>query len=226
VRRAAFAAAIASLWCAGVSAQEAPTYRPRQIVLSGGLVLTGRQDVGDRTITIQRNATGTPAPFTLLRAESKLASAAGVEGRVAFALTRNLAIEGGGTYATPQLRVTVSQDPELPGEAVASEQVQHFTVDVSVVYQLPVSLGRRARPYVIGGGGYLRQLHEGRLLVDTGYSIHLGGGVHYWLRVPRSGRRSFGLRGEARYVRRDSGLDFEDRARGLGAVSGLGVLGF
>jgi hypothetical protein len=207
------------------AAQQAAAFAPRQFVLSGGGSITDGYPLGDRTITIPRNSPGAATPFTMLRAESQLARFAGVEGRIGFVVNRSFALEVGGAYAKPELAVTISEDPELAGGAVASERVDQFVIDVSGIYHWPVSLGRRARPYAIGGGGYLRQLHEGRLLVETGRTFHVGGGLHYWLRgVPRG--RALGVRAEARYMRRTGGVDFEDRARGTTSVSALAFVAF
>jgi hypothetical protein len=200
---------------------QTPGFRPKRLVIAGGVSLAGSYPVGDTTASLRRNAVGTPPTFTLLRAESELERAVGVDGRLSFAFTRALAIEASVGYATPQLGVTVSQDSEAASGAFVSERVSQYNVDVGVLYQLPIDLGRRMRTYVLGGGGYLRQLHEGRLLVETGSTIHLGGGVQYWLRGHEGRRRALGIRGEARYVRRSGGIEYEDAARGFPAVSVL-----
>jgi hypothetical protein len=219
--------------CSGTAAaQDAPVFRPGQIIVSGGGMLDGGHRVGDLTVTIPRNPSGGTAPFTLLRAESKLGAAAGFDARVAYALTSAFALEVRGAYASPELGVTISQDDEMDGGAFASERVQQFAVDVSAIYQLPIAVSRRARAYAIGGGGYLRQLHEGRLLVDTGQTIHVGGGVQYWLRGAagrqslRPARRALGVRGEVRFVRRFGGIDFEERARSFPTVGALVFVAF
>jgi hypothetical protein len=207
-------------------AQEAPSFRPMHVTLSGGLFLGGAYPVGDTTAGLRRNAPGAPPPFTLLRAESELERRVGGELRVALALTRALAIEAGGSYAAPQLGVTISADPELAAGVALSERVSQYAVDVSAVYQLPLSIGRRVRPYALGGGGYLRQLHEGRVLVETGSTMHAGGGVQYWLRGGRADSRSLGARGEIRYIRRVGAIEFEDKARSFPAVSILAFFTF
>ena len=220
-------AAVLTLCSGTASAQDAPAFRPGQIIVSGGGVLDGGHRVGDLTVTVPRNPSGGSTPFTLLRAESRLGAAAGFDARVAYALTSAFAFEVRGAYATPELGVTISQDDELGGGAFASERIQQFAVDVSAIYQLPFSVSRRARVYAIGGAGYVRQLHEGRLLVDTGQTLHVGGGVQYWLRGAatrqslRPVRRALGVRGEVRYINRFGGIDFEERARGFPAISAL-----
>ena len=137
-----------------------------------------------------------------------------------------VAVEVSGRYSTPALTVTVSQDGEHDGNAILLETLAHYAVDVSGVYQLPINLGRRASPYVIGGGGYLRQLHEGRLLVETGHTVHAGGGVRFWLRGGSAASRALGLRAEARYVRRSGGVDFADQTRAYPSFSLLAFAGF
>jgi hypothetical protein len=73
--------------------------------------------------------------------------------------------------------------------------------------------------------GYLRQLHEGRLLVETGTTVHFGGGVHYWWRTGGRGRRPLGARGEARVVRRSGGIEFNDRGRTFVTLTVLAFIG-
>ena len=223
LRSAASAAAILAVvfTASSASAQTTPGFRPKRLMIAGGVSLAAGYPVGDTTASLRRNAMGTPPTFTLLRAESELERAVGIDGRVSFALTRTIALELSGAYATPQLGVTVSQDPEVSGNGFVSERVSQYNIDVSGIYQLPIDVGRRVRTYALGGAGYLRQLHEGRLLAETGGTIHVGGGVQYWLRGHDGRRRAFGVRGEARFVRRSGGIDFEDKARSFPSMSVL-----
>jgi hypothetical protein len=206
-------------------AQAAPGFRPRQISVAVGASVVSSYPVGDLTASLRRNSTGTPPPFTMLQASSEFERIVGFESRINVGVTPAFAIEVGGGYSTPRLTVTVASDPELSGSATASEQINQYVVDVSGLYQLPIAVGRRARVYAVGGMGYLRQLHEGRLLVETGTTVHLGGGLQYWLRHRAAGR-AFGTRVEGRYVRRQGGIDFEDRGRNFPAFSLLGFIGF
>lgn len=228
VGRAFFVGVLIAGAAARVAAQdEGPGLRPKHLTFAGGLIVSGGYPVGDRNAEIRRNAMGTPAPFTLFRAESEFEGMRGVEGRVGFALTRALAIELGGTYAKPQLGVTISQDNESTEAVAIAEEISQYTVDVSGVFQLPrVKLGSRARPYAEVGAGYLRQLHQDRLLVETGRVYHLGAGVRYWLRGGSANSRALGLRAEGRFVRRSGGVDFEDRSRSYPVFSLLGFAGF
>ena len=206
------------------AAQPTPAFRPKQIVFSGGVLTSGGYGAGDVTAELRRNATGTATPFTLLVAESELGTAIAVEGRVGVALSNRLLLEVGGSFARPELGVTITQDAEAPSGGFASSGVDQYIVDVSAVYQLPVTMGRRATTYAIGGGGYLRQLHAGRLAVETGSTIHVGAGLQYWFRSGPK-RRPLGARGEVRYVRRHGGIEFEDRGRGFPTISVLAFVG-
>lgn len=206
---------------------DGPGLRPRHLTVSAGLLVSGGYPVGDRNAEIRRNAAGTPGPFTLFRADSSFEGTNGLEARVGFALSRTLAIEVGGTYAKPELGITISQDRESTGAVRVAEQIAQYTVDVNGVFQLPrVTLGSRMRPYAIFGAGYLRQLHEDRLLVETGRVYHVGAGVRYWLRGGSATSRALGVRADGRYVRRGGGVDFEDTSRSYPVFSVLGFAGF
>jgi hypothetical protein len=204
-----------------------PSFRPRHVTVSAGGAFAASYPVGDTTANLRRNSAGTPPPFPLLRAESRIEATWAADLRIGVALTRALELEAGGSYATPQLAVTISQDDELGESAFASERIEQYAVDFSAVYLIPnLTVASRVRPYVIGGGGYLRQLHEGRFKVETGSTLHVGGGLRYWWRGGRATQRSLGARAEVRYVRRSGGIDFEEQARSFARVSLLGFAGF
>ena len=206
---------------------DAPGFRPRHLAVSAGLLVAGGYPVGDRNAELRRNSLGVPPPFTLFRADSRFDRVEGVDARLAVALTRVLAVEVGGSYATPTLAVAISADAESPDTVRITDRVSQYTVDVSAVLLVPrLRLGSRLRPYATAGAGYLRQLHEGRLLVETGRLYHAGGGVQAWLRGGAAAGRSLGVRAEGRYVRRTGGVDFEDRSRGYPALSVLAFAGF
>ena len=203
-----------------------PAFRPRHFTVAAGWVVDGGYAVGDRTAELRRNATGTPS-FTLFRADADFRSANGIEARIAYALTPALAIEVGGGYARPRLSIAISEDSESNDTISVTDEITQYTIDVAGVIAVPgVTLGARARPYATVGAGYLRQLHEDRLLVETGRVYHVGGGVRYWIRGTSSNTRGLGIRADARYVRRAGGIDFEDRARNHPSFSLLAFADF
>lgn len=227
MRRALIAALL--FWCppAALAQGNDPSFRPNHVTLSLGGGFTTGYPIGDMTANLRRNAPGTPSTFPLLHAASEIERAWSADLRVGIGLTRSLELELAGSYATPQLGVTISQDEELGEGAFASERIEQYTVDVSGVYLIPGSaFASRVRPYVIGGGGYLRQLHEGHLKVETGITVHVGGGLRYWFQGGRPNQRSLGARTEVQYVYRTGGIDFEEQVRSFPRVSVLGFAGF
>jgi hypothetical protein len=219
-----FAASVCAQAAAAQNAE--PQLRPGRLTAAAGAVFAASYPVGDRSATLRRNTAGAPSDFVLLRTESTIDRAVGFEGRVGFALTPAWAVEVGASYASPQLGVTISQDPEAAAGAEVTEELAQYTVDVRAMYQLPLSFGRRMRPYALGGAGYLRQLHEGRLLAESGRTIHVGGGVQVWLRGGSGTARSLGARVEARYVRRTGAIAFDDSARAFPTLNLLAFVGF
>jgi hypothetical protein len=229
MRPASWAWLVVLFGCAHSAAgQNATGSPPARVSIAAGATLFGGYAIGDVTAELRGNGAGAPPPFTLLRAESKIDRAAALDGRVSVALTPALALEVGGAYTSPQLVVSISQDAEAGDQASASEQLSQYAVEVSGIYQLArFGWGSRARPYALAGAGYLRQLHEGRLRLETGGTVHAGGGVQYWLRGgPNQRRRPVGARFEARVVYRTGGIDFEDKVRAFPSLSALVFVGF
>jgi hypothetical protein len=198
-----------------------------RVTMAGGVLVNGGYDVGDRNAELRRSGTGTPPPLTLFRAESAVERVVGADLRVAFAFTPALAVEAGATWSKPELAITISADDEVSGGVTIREPVSQYTVDVSALYHVPgLRFGRRSRAYATAGGGYLRQVYEGNLVIETGATYHAGAGVLYWLHGGGPSERAFGLRGEARYVRRARGIEFEDRSRSYPSLRVLAFAGF
>ena len=217
---------LVSAWAATPSAQSAPAFESKKVVVSAGLSAARGYGVGDRTADLRRSGTST-SPFTLFRAESGIEGAPGFDARLAYALSRAFSVEVAGTFTRPELGVHISADAEGAPVTDASEDIGQFTFEVSGLWHLPGrTMGTRARPYLIGGLGYLRQLHEDRYLVETGSVAYGGGGVHYWFRGRVRGQRAMGIRGEASVVVRNRGIEFEDNRRAYPRLSVLGFIAF
>jgi hypothetical protein len=194
--------------------QEAPTLRKHHLTVTGGVVSTGSYDVGSATAELRGNAPGaTAAPFTLFSADSEVSRGIGPEIKVGFAITRRILFEAGGSVSRPRIGVGIANDPEAPAQQLPGEELQQYLFDASVSWHLPIAMGNRFAPYVIGGGGYLRQLHEERTLGETGQVYYAGGGVRYFWRGGRGTERPLGLRSDVRVNLRRKGIDFEDQMR-------------
>ncbi len=206
---------------------EAPTLRAHRVTVSGGLTWSGSYPIGDANAVLRTNATGSaPPPFTLFSVASTVESIAGIEGRVGFTLTPSLAVEAGASFAKPTISLSISHDPEVGPQELEGEELQQYVFDAGAVWQLPIWLGRRARPFLSGGAGYLRQLHQERTLVETGRIYYAGAGLRYWIRGGSGRSRSLGLRGDARATWKQNGIDFEERTRFYPTVSVFLFVGF
>lgn len=210
------------------SAPADPALRAWRPVVSLAGTWLGAQALGRVDATTRRATVGatTPAPFGLFSTDSTLGGAAGGEVAITVPVTRHWAVSVRGATARPTLSTAISADAEGAPNVAATEQVADYAVDVAVLYQLPRVGGRRARPYLAVGGGYLRQLHEDNTLVETGRTWHGGAGLRWWLRGGDRGARPIGLTGELRWVWRTDGIAFSDGARTAPAAAVAVFVGF
>ncbi|MCA1558851.1 MAG: hypothetical protein LC753_01890 [Acidobacteria bacterium] len=178
--------------------------------VSAGAVWLAGFDLEDRTAALTRNSTTDTSPFEQFTTTSRLAAATGVQGRLAYYVTRSVAIEAGARYAKPTLAVRITGDAEQAADVTAEEKVSHYVFDGSVVVHLPqLSFASgRAVPFFALGAGYVRELHEGDELVETGTEYHGGAGLKV-LSAP--GARRSGLRVDVGISSREGGLDLPDR---------------
>ena len=205
---------------ASAQSAEPPTLRAHRATVIGGVTWSGSYPIGSRSATLRSSAVGgNPPPFTLFSAASTVESIAGFEGRVGFSFTRNLSVEIGGTFGKPKVRTAISADPEVASHVLEGEELQQYVFDAGAVWQLPWRFGRRARPFVTGGSGYLRQLHQGRTLIEHGQIYYAGGGLRYWMRGGTGAKGSLGLRADARAVWKKDGIDFDNQTRTFPTLS-------
>ena len=193
---------------------DAPGPRAHHVTVAAGVSWSGTYSVGDATATLRTNAPGsTPAPFTLFSTRSAIDRAGGVLLRAGFALTKSITVEGGGSFSQPSLTTHLSQDAEQAAAIDASEQLHQFVIDVGALWFVPMHLGSKSRLFVAGGGGYLRQLHEERTLVETGRIVYLGTGLEVWLHGGHGPSKSLGLRTDLRANWRHNGIEFDGQTR-------------
>lgn len=206
------------------SADERPVTR---VEVSAGGGLLGGAGLGARDAALVSNEAARRS-FRLFGAESRAASAAAFNTRAAFAFSRRLAVEGGLMVTRPELRVSTRDDVEGAPALTIVERVDQYYVEAGLVVMIDeLRTGDRTVPFVTGGAGYLRQLHEGQTVVEHGHLFHAGGGVKHWL-VARSGGfvRAVGLRAEARLYLLAAGFSFHGRPTPRAAVSGSLFVGF
>ena len=218
--RVVLAAALAqSLLASWASAQPRPAVRRDRFEASFGGLWIGGAALGSTQADLRSNNV-TPTPFRLFTAETEARSAPGLDARVGYWLTPSLLAEAGFVRARPELSTAISADAEGAAALTVAERIDQYFIDANVVWLLDSFRFGGTVPFVSGGAGYLRQLHEGRTLVETGQVYQVGAGIRHPLLTAGGWVRSLGLRVHGRvYVLRD-GVQLEDNARTHGAITG------
>jgi hypothetical protein len=198
------------------SAAAAQVYRANRaphagsIEVGGGVTFVPGFDMGSRTADLTTSAPTTR--FDLFATESRAGDFIGVNARIGYYISRSISVEGSARYARPELSADLSGDAESAADVTAIETASHYLFGGSVLFDLRGAsfAGGRGVPFVSGGAGYLRELHEGNLLVETGIEYHATAGLKYWF---GSGHNRFGLRVEGGMSAREDGFDNEDGRR-------------
>ena len=185
-----------------------------QVTISGGPAWLGGHPIGTATAELRTNAPGaTTPPFTLFTAESRIASCVAGAIRVGVEITSRISVEGGAVFGRRRVPFSITSDPEAGPQQLEGESLQHYEFDAALAWELPQPRGNRLRTFVLGGVGYLRQLHQDRTLVESGQVYYAGGGARYWLWHRPDSSRSLGVRGDLRLNVRRHGFDFETKTR-------------
>jgi hypothetical protein len=212
------------LVCAGLATlpalASAQAARPQgRFEISGSIGLAGSHDLGTEKATEPGNGVPSGSPVTLFQAASTLERGPLFDARVAWRLTRSLAAEGTFGIVRTHLRTSITNDFEQAPATVATSRLTQYTAEGGLVWHLDrlrFAHGR-VRPFVTGGGGYLRQLHDQGTLVETGESAFAGGGIKIQLhetaqRLKRPFLKSLGLRADVRVNFTHGGFDIDETA--------------
>jgi hypothetical protein len=182
------------------------------VEVSGGVIWSRGYDLGVRAAEETRNpGTGTGA-LDLFTSTSRLTTTVGGQGRVGVYLSHDLVLEAGFQYLQPKLSTRLSDDFEGATDVTATETITQYIVDGSLVVHLSrlSFAGGRGLPFLSGGGGYLRDVHETNQLIETGREYHAGAGIKLWF---GPGVRHLGVRADVGVSIRDGGFDFNDTRR-------------
>lgn len=188
------------------------------VEFSGGVVYAQGYDLGSSTASLTRNPTTGSSPFDLFDARAEVDPSPGVQAKLGVYVSRGVSIEGGVQYSRPVLGISVSGDAEGADAITATETITRYVFDGAlVIHLLPMSFaGGRGVPFVTGGGGYVRELHEGNELAETGRQYHAGAGVKLWF---GERRRRVGVRAEVGVALREGGSDFSEGRRTVPTVA-------
>jgi len=157
----------------------------------------------------------------LFQSTTDLEQSTGAEVRVGVRLTSFLQVEATVALNRMDLTTRVTGDVEGAADATAVEPVTQYAFEGGVL--LPFGRLRRGRltPFAAGGAGYVRQVHDGRALVDTGHCYYVGGGVKYVLTSGGTGKlKATGLRGDVRAVFTSTAIAPDDQLRAAPSISG------
>ena len=185
--------------------------------LAGGGAFAPGFDLGSQTASLTRSTSD--SRFELFTTESRVNGFPGLFARAGMYLSRTISIEGGVRYSRPKFSTRLTGDAESAPNETATETLTHYVFDGSVLFYINALTFAEGRgvPFVSGGAGYLRELHEKRELVETGREYHGTAGLKYW--VGRGARR-WGLRFEAGLSARERGFDPDGDRRTLPIVLG------
>lgn len=196
----------------GAAQQRSTGSRPPRFEVSAGVLALGPLDFGEATAALTGNETSSP-DVTFFRAETQLGRGTGLDGRVGFNITRSLAVEAGFVWSRATVESRITSDVEGVPDITLAQDLDSYFIEASGVYHLngAAFAGGKGVPFVSGGAGYLRQLDEEDLLIDTGRVYHVGGGVKVFFRQkPRGFIRGLGVRADARAYFRSGGFELEE----------------
>ena len=179
--------------------------------VSGGATWSDGYDLGTRSADLTRNTGTGTGPFELFTADTRVATTTGALGRIGVYLSRSVALEGGVQFSRPVVSSRLTNDAEQADDTTSTETISRYVFDGAVVFHLTglSFAGGRGVPFLTGGAGYLRELHEQDELIETGRTYHGGAGLKLWF---GQGARRFGVRADVGVAMRDGGFDFsEDR---------------
>ena len=179
------------------------------VEVSGGGTFSGGYDLGSISADETRNTGTGSGPFVLFTATSRTKPALGLQGRLGVFVAQSASLEAGIQLARPILSSLLSGDAESAPDVTATETLTRLVVDGSLVLHLSglSFAGGKGVPFVLGGGGYIRELHEKNEVIETGREYHAGAGLHLWF---GQGKHRLGLRTDVGVSVRNGGADFSD----------------
>jgi len=181
--------------------------------------------IGTRDATMTTNS-ASGGSTTLFSNRVTRRSAPAFRVRLGYRLTGMVSIEGGFIASRGTLEDAVVADADQAPSATVTGTLAQYVVDVSVVARLPrlAFAGGAAVPFVEGGGGYLRQMQEGNVALNTGQIYHFGGGVTYMFARRPGSPAGIGVRADAQLYVRHKGFTVAGNTQGVFGALGAGLV--
>lgn len=160
---------------------------PRRLEVGAGVSFAGGLALAERDASLLSNDT-TGSPYRLFSSATRIEPAPGLEVRLGYRLSARLTIEGTLAVARPQLTSSLGNDVENAAGVDASNTLTEYVIDGGVLWRLSTNTRRRGTPFVSGGAGVARHVHEEQTLIESALDSYAGGGLLYAF-GPRSGLR-------------------------------------
>lgn len=200
------------------SRAQAPDPPLHRLELAGGIGLVGSMTLGASDGDLRSSTSG---PYRLFRSSTRQAGATVLDLHAGFDLTRRWGLQAHMLFGRPEVQTSLSDDAEAAPAITAVEQLDHYLIDGGVVFRMHELTVAGIEPFVTGGGGYLRQLHEGRTLIEEGRVYYVGAGARYWFSMRDRGVfRGTGLRGDVRLNFLTGGIALDEGTRRQPSLSG------
>jgi len=156
-----------------LSAQSVDTSR---VEVSGGFRWIGPLDLASVPANESTLGGGSRALFD---STTTLEESFGGTVTVGVRLSQLIRVEGAFVFSPTQLSTRISDDTEGVPDTTVTSPVTQILVEGGVLAQPGRWRTRHVSPFATAGLGYLRQLNDGRTLVETGGSYYAGGGLYY-----------------------------------------------
>jgi hypothetical protein len=211
------------VWAAVLLAPHAAAAQPRLDVTVSG-AWWGGYDLGQQRAAITGPQAPTGSPVTLFDSDTAIRSGPGAEVRLGWRVFDGVYAEATGGLGMNAIEARVHDDIEQAPAITVSTTLTQITIEGGALVEL-LTLRLPAGnlvPFAAGGGGYLRQLHDDRVLIETGRTLYVGGGVkwHSAAAKPSGIMQRLVVRADTRFVSRTGGADVDDERRHYITVSG------
>ncbi|HEY7189231.1 MAG TPA: hypothetical protein VH436_21885 [Vicinamibacterales bacterium] len=191
----------------------------RRLEVAAGIGVLGGAALGSQNADL-RTATASQ-PYRLFSSSTRMSTAPIFDLRVGAPVAGRYGIEGHVFYGHPEVRTSLSSDAEHAPDLTTIERLDEYVIDAGVLVGLDEWSIAGLHPFATAGGGYLRQLHEGLVVIDDGGVFFVGGGVKHTIHArPRGFVRGVGARADVRLNVLSGGIHIDDSARRHVSVTG------
>jgi hypothetical protein len=150
--------------------------------------------------------------YVLFTSSSELGASTAPEVRVGVRLTPVLNVEAAFYFDKADLETRLASDVENIPDFTARESVSQAVFEAGLTAQLPRWTLGSATPFISGGAGFIRELHENDYIAESGAVYYVGGGLTAVLRQTTGLIKALGVRGDVRATVRSGGVAFDDAA--------------